>query len=529
MARANTGETPTSSPTADQSTPTVLGVVDVGASAIRLVIAQVAPDSPPDILEESSRAVLLGRDTFSTGRIGGATMEAAIRALIGFRRLMDSYEVTKIRAIATSAVREASNAETFLDRVRIRSGLDVEVIDGSEESRLTYLAVRETLGRHPALLADAALLVEVGGGSVDVARLARGEPVQAGIYPLGSIRMAQRLGSWHGSHEQRVRLLSGQIEKVVGDVVDEIPVAECSFVVALGGDMRFVAARVTGSDNGDLVEMPRDAFLAFVEDLVKCDDDQLAERFRLSPVAAETLGPSMLVYRALVQQTAATTIVVPDVSLRDGLLLDLAGTADDVTDFAPHVLASAAALGARYRYDAGHAAAVAQLAAQLFDVFAAEHALGRRDRLLLEVAALLHDIGQFISLRGHHKHSLYLLQASEIFGLSRDDMQVVGNIARYHRRGMPQKSHPEFMRLDRDERVRVTKLAAILRLANALDAEHEQKVSSIALQEQDGQWVLELTGRGDLTMERLAATSRADMIVEVFGRPVEVRGAGAGT
>ena len=171
---------------------------------------------------------------------------------------------------------------------------------------------------------------------------------------------------------------------------------------------------------------------------------------------------------------------------------------------------------------------VARLATQLFDSLATEHGLGTRDRLLLEVAALLHDIGLFVSLRGHHKHSMYLLQSTEIFGLTRDDMQIVANIARYHRRGLPQKSHPEFMRLDRDERVRVTKLAALLRLANALDAEHMQKVSDVSLSEEDGRWVIELRGRGDLTMERMAATSRADLLVDVFGKHVVIRGAGAG-
>ena len=512
--------------------PLVLGVVDIGASAIRLVVAQqAADDSHPEILEEASRAVLLGRDTFSSGRISAATMDAAIRALTGFRALMDSYGVTRVRAIATSAVREAANAETFLDRVRVRSGLDVEMIDGSEESRLTYLAVSDQLDAHAALAAPCTLLVEVGGGSVDLTRLSAGEPVQAGVYPLGAIRMRQRLGTWHGSHEQRLRLLSAQVENVVGDIVDEITVTDSTFVVALGGDIRVVAAHLSGAgDDHRVREITREQFLAFVADVVRCDDDDVAARFQLSPVQAETLVPAMLVYRALVTRTQASTIVVPDVSLRDGLLLDLAGRgAANPADFAPHVLASAMSLGARYKYDAAHAAAVARLAMRLFDLLSSEHALGPRDRLLLEVAALLHDIGLFVSLRGHHKHSMYLLQASEIFGLSRDDMQVVGNIARYHRRGVPSKSHPEFMRLDRDERVRVTKMAAILRLANALDAEHEQKVTDLSLQEQDTSWIFELNGRGDLTMERLAASSRADLLVEVFGRQVEVRGAGAGS
>jgi len=238
--------------------------------------------------------------------------------------------------------------------------------------------------------------------------------------------------------------------------------------------------------------------------------------------------PALLVYRALIEATAAQTIVVPEVSLRAGLLIDLIGGSAAEADFAPQVLASAMTLGERYRSDSNHVKHVAKLATRLFDNLAAEHGLNPRDRLLLEVAALLHDIGLFVSLRGHHKHTMYLVQASEIFGLTRDDMQIVANIARYHRRGLPQKSHPEFMRLDRDERVRVTKLAAILRLANALDAEHLQKVSDATLREEDGRWVIELHGQGDLTMERMAATSRADLLVDVFGNHVVIRGAGAG-
>jgi exopolyphosphatase/guanosine-5'-triphosphate,3'-diphosphate pyrophosphatase len=513
---------------ASASASPVLAVLDIGASAIRLLVAQQRPGQPVEVLEEASRAVLLGRDTFSSGRIGSATMDAAIRALNGFKRVMAEHGVVESRAVATSAVREAANADAFLDRVRIRAGLPVEVIDGSEESRLTYLAVKNGLRDHAALTADCALFMEVGGGSVDLTRLSRGEPVQAGVYPLGSIRLRQRLGAWHGSHEQRIRLLSAQVDRVVGDIVDEITVADAGFVIALGSDIRFVAAQLCGPGEEEIMEVPRDAFMAFVSDLVRHDEEELAARFQLSPIAAETLAPAMLVYRAIIERSTAAKIIVPDVSLRDGLLLDLIGAGEANPDFAPHVLASARALAARYRYDAPHATQVARLATRMFDLLSAEHGLTPRDRLLLEVAALLHDIGSFVSLRGHHKHSMYLLQASEIFGLSHDDMQIVANIARYHRRGLPQKSHPEFLRLDRDERVRVMKLAGMLRLANALDAEHEQKVSDIALQEQDASWIIEFTGQGDLTMERLAANSRTDLLTEVFGRQVEVRGAGAG-
>jgi exopolyphosphatase/guanosine-5'-triphosphate,3'-diphosphate pyrophosphatase len=170
---------------APMSAEQTAAVIDIGASAVRLVVAQLGAGDRPIVLEEASRGVLLGQDTFSTGRIGAATIDAAVRALDGFRHIMNGYPVTRIRAVATSAVREAANADTFLDRVRVRTGLDVEIIDGSEESRLTYLAVRESLQDHAPLSAAHAVLVEVGGGSVDLTLLERGQPTQSGIYPLG--------------------------------------------------------------------------------------------------------------------------------------------------------------------------------------------------------------------------------------------------------------------------------------------------------------------------------------------------------
>jgi exopolyphosphatase / guanosine-5'-triphosphate,3'-diphosphate pyrophosphatase len=505
--------------------PRTVAVIDIGASAVRLVVAQLSAGQPLQVLEESSRGVALGKDSFSTGRLSAATVDATIVALSGFRRLMDEYRVAEVQAVATSAVREAANADTFLDRVRLRTGLDVAVIDGSEESRLTYLAVRAGLGDHPAMRATSAVLLEVGGGSADITRLAHGQPIQSGIYPLGAIRLRQRLSAWYGSHEQRVKLLAAQVSNVVSDIVREMPLADVHHVIALGSDMRFAAGRIAPEDEGHVREIPREAFLAFCDEIHKSDEETLISRYGLSPVEAETLVPATLVYRSVLLQTEAPALIVPEVSLRAGLLVDLLGVSAvaGAEDFDGQVLAAAAALGARYRYDEPHARAVARLSTRLFDALADDHGLTRRDRLLLEVAALLHDIGLFVSLRGHHRHSLYLLQASEVFGLSREDMQVVGNVARYHRRGLPQKAHVEYTRMNSHERVRINKLAAILRLANALDAEHAQKITNISVHDEDGTWTLTLEGRGDLTMERLAATSRADLLTDVFGKRVVVR------
>jgi exopolyphosphatase/guanosine-5'-triphosphate,3'-diphosphate pyrophosphatase len=504
-----------------------VGVIDIGASAIRLVVAEASSDGQPfRVLEEASRGVLLGKETFTHGRIGTATVEAAVKALEGFRRIMDSYGVERYRAVATSAVREAQNNDAFLDRVRLRTGIDAEIIDGSEENRLSYVAVRDRLRGHPALTTGNALLVEVGGGSADISYLRQGQPIRSGTYALGSIRMRQSLGGWQGSQEQGLKLLTRYVHNIVEDIRAEIPIKEATHFVALGGDVRYAASRILDDTGGKpYAVLTREAFVAYCGQIAQLDTEHLVEKQGLPHSQAETLVPALLAYRELLLETPATEVIVPDASLRVGLLIDLLQPDDAQVgaDFERQVLASAASLGERYRYDAAHANHVALLGVRIFDQLREEHGLSPRHRLLLQVAGALHDIGIYVNLRGHHKHSAYLISVSEVFGLTRDDMAVVANISRYHRRAIPQKSHLPYMALDRQTRVEVNKLAAILRLANALDADHSQKVKDVRITAEEGNWVMDLEGTGDLTMEKLAAQARADLITEVFGRKVAVR------
>lgn len=514
-----------------EAPPQPLAVIDMGASSIRLVVAEVGPERPVKILETASRGVLLGKDTFTHGKISASSVEATLRALSGFRRIMEGYGVTRYRAVATSAVREAANRDAFLDRIRLRAGIEVEIIDGSEENRLTYMAVRDALKGHEALSNGNALLVEVGGGSADISLLRRGEPIRSGTYALGSIRMRQSLASWQGSHERRMRLLRRHIQNVVEDIRKEIPLKEAIHFIALGGDIRFAASRIVGEEeaNGIVRIAGREPFLALCDEMVGYEVDQLVESFNLHPGEAETLAPALLAYRALLIETEAQRLTIPEASLRSGVILDVirAEEGRGMEDFRRQVMASAEALGEKYRYDAPHARNIAQLAVRLFDDLKAEHGLGERDRLLLEVAALLHDAGIYVGLRGHHKHTQYILSVSDIFGLSREDMAIISNVARYHRRATPQKSHLPYMALDRESRVIVGKMAAILRVANALDADHLQKVRDVRVVREEDDWYLEVDGAGDMTMERLAALSRADLFAEIFGKKLSFREAGA--
>ena len=509
--------------------PSLVAVLDMGASAIRLAVAELAGNGPPRIIEEASKGVRLGRDTFSFGAIRSQTIDAAIAALSGFARMMKEYGVDQVRAVATSAVREARNGDMFLDRVQSRTGLAFDIINEAEESRLAFLAVRDTLKRHAAFKGARTLLAEVGGGSTGLTLLRRGKPSRSGVYALGSVRLRQQLDLRRHTQDVQMALLRRYVANVIEEIRIEIPLSRITQFIAIGGDVRFAASQIGDDDLTDTDrDIPRERFVAFCDEVSHLDEDRLVERFRLPAGEAETLAPALAIYRALLTETAARHVVVSSASLRAGLLLEMTEPAGRlaVDDFEQQVLASADTLGQRYRLDREHGQHVAALAARLFDELREEHGLGDRERLLLKVAGLLHDIGIYVSLRGHHKHSQYILAESQIFGLSAEETAIVSNLARYHRRGMPQRSHVPYVALDRRDRLVVNKLAAILRIANALDAEHVQKVQGIQLTRRGSTWVLQLEGTGDLTMERLAATARADMFVDTFGRQIVVQSPG---
>ncbi len=506
------------------ASPQLVAVVDMGASAIRLVVGEIAPNRSIRTIEEASRGVLLGRDTFSSsGAIRSETIDAALAALENFRRIIDGYGITQVHAVATSAVREARNVDVFLDRIQQRTGIAFAIVDEAEESRLVFLAVKQALRRRAPLRGAWTLLTEVGGGSTSLTLLHQGQPNRSAVYALGAIRLRQQLDLRRLTHDVQLSLLKRSIANVIDEIRIDNPLRRVTHMVAMGGDVRFAASQILEAvADDDVREVGREAFLAFCDQVERLDAEQLVERFRLPDVEAETLVPSLLVYRALLSETRARKLVVSDASLRTGLLLDAAdpGGRSGAEEFEQQVLASAEALGHKNRFDRAHGRHVAALAMQLFDAFRDDHGLGNRERLLLQVAALLHDIGLYVSLRAHHKHSQYLLAASQIFGLSNDETAIVSNVARYHRRGAPQTSHLPYVALDRQDRLLVNKLAAILRVANALDAEHLQKVTGLRLRRHDRSWILEIDGTGDLTMELLAAAARADMFADTFGQPL---------
>jgi exopolyphosphatase/guanosine-5'-triphosphate,3'-diphosphate pyrophosphatase len=504
---------------------TAVAVIDIGSNSIRMVVAEVLGDGRIEPLEQAQRAVHLGHDTFVTGRLATQTMNAAISILVDFRHVLETYQVRHIRTVATSAVREAANSDAFLDRAYMACGLDVEVISTSEECRLTVSGVREAVASVPELSLGDAVVAEIGGGTALLTALHDGRIVASESYRLGSIRIQEALAISGESPERTADLIRHQIAGVMTGITHALPMKKVETFFAVGGDARF-AARQIGKPCGcdRLVVIKPKPFARLVTACSRLSAEQLARQYDLTHAEAETLVPALLVYQGLLEETAARRIVVSDTSMRDGLLLDMARTVTGAEDeeLADGVVQSATAVAEKYRCDLAHAGLVADLSVQLFDELQREHGLARRSRLLLRVAGLVHEVGSFVSGRAHHKHSYYLISNAEIFGLTGEELEVVALVARFHRRACPRRSHLEYVALPRDKRVVVSKLAALLRVADAMDRGHAQQIRRIRTERRGEELVIHVHDAADLTLERRAMTKKADLFEDIYGMTVRL-------
>ena len=504
-----------------------VAVIDIGTASIRMVIAELHPDGKFHIIESLQQAVHLGKDTFTKARIQPPTIEECVKVLSGFRRVMEEYHVTdnqQIRAVATSAVREAENRDAFLDRIYTATHINIEVLEETETNRLMYLAVQDVLAQHPELQQSDALIVEVGGGSTELLLLQQGNITHSNTYGLGSLRLRETLRSYRASAERIRFVLDQNITRIVDDIHRTVPAKAAPYLIAVSSDARFAVSQlVKQPDTVSAVSIGARALGNFAAKIAPMPVDDLVRKYGITFEEAETVGPALLVYAHLAKAFKVKHFIVPKCSLRDGLLREMASREHWTKEFAAQVEHSAITLGRRCGFDEKHATHVADLSMQLFRELQPEHQLGKRYELFLVVAALLHEIGMFINYRSYHKHTMYVLMNSDLFGLTREEMLLIALIARYHRRAAPRPYHEGYTSLNRDERIAVSKLAAILRVADALDSKDLQQVRSLAFNREERQLIINIGDVEDVTLERLALKQKGTMFEDIYGLKVALR------
>ena len=496
--------------------PLRVGAVDVGSNALRFLIVEFSSPTTYAALDSERLPVRLGHAVFLTGQLTKPAMDAAVAALATFRDKMARWEISHHRVVTTSAVRESRNGDEFLKRVQRETGLRMEIITGSEEARLVFMAVKNRID----LGLQDWIIVDLGGGSVEVSRVNSEGILWSESHTMGSVRLLEELSD-PGAEPGRFRRLLEEYVAVLRLPVSAGQRPPAGFA-ATGGNMDQLA-RISGAvpDAGGVSRIPVAALRTVIELLTRHSYRQRIELFGLREDQADVILPAAMVYERLASLAGVSEITVPHVGVKDGVVLDVV---EELVTHRAHrerqeqeIMNGAIYLGRRYLFDEAHARQVTRLALSIHDQVVALGRLDGADRQLLLAAGMLHDVGGYISFKKHHRHSGYIIAQSDLPNIAPRQMQLVAQIARYHRKGDPSTRHEEYARLSQGDRQRVNRLAAILRLADALDREHQQRINRVSLAESEGRkMTLRLEGGGDLLLERWALRRKTGLFEKVF-------------
>ena len=503
-----------------------IAAVDIGTNSIHMIVVRVRPDLSFEVIDREKEMVRLGAGGLDGRSLTPTAIKAALQTLSKFRRIAESNGVDEIVAAATSAVREADNGGDFIAQVAESTGIDVRVISGTEEARLIHTAACYGVdtGGTPAVVID------IGGGSVEVSLGTAQNVSQGRSFKLGVIRLTERFVKSDPLSARDERRLTKYINKEIGPYLDGIARRRFDRVIGTSGTILSLGSLALSEASGTRPEdlrnrrVPVKTLSKLRRRLTELDLEARLHIAGLDPRRADIAVAGSILLDCVLRRLGADELTLCDLALREGLVLDYiqrnTGHIRKVNRYPDVRRRSVVELAERCGYAADHARHVAQLSLSIFDQTRGVHGLGDTEREWLEYAALLHDIGVHISYERHHRHSQYLIRNGGLRGFDPAEIEIIGLVARYHRQAAPKKSHEEYGALGGPARRTVRTLAAIVRLAEGLDRSHSQAVQGVDFVPRGDDYRVRVRAAGDVELELWAAQRHAAALEHALGRPV---------
>lgn len=503
--------------------------VDIGSNSVRMMAAEVGQGSTR-ILAQERQVTRLGESVFRSGRISDEALDFLCAQLARMYAAYSMLDVRGVRAVATSAVRDASNQEEFLQRTSAALKSNVEVISGPEEARLIHLGVEARWPRSK----ERTLIIDVGGGSAELIISQGGQLLDAVSKPLGAVRLTEVFLRTDPPRADELHRLDRYIEEKLQSFYKQHGSEKFDRTVATSATAAAIVSAANQVPRAKRDEADRlRASVAQVRELyAKLIESDLAARRKIpgiGPRRAEIVTAGTAVFLRALELFDNRSIYYCTAGVRDGIIADLAarGVGRELSQLSREQRSVVEAMAKHYAVNQRHARHVACLGHRLFEILQNVHALPPAAGKLLEAAAHLHDIGHYVSGTGHHKHSAYLVANSDLPGFTDKERLTIAALCRFHRKSMPQPRHSLFQALDAEAKRAVVSLEPLLRIADALDRGHAQKVRDIIVADKDGAVNLFVQAEADADLEIWAANEAAKTFRDVYAKPISLQRARA--
>jgi exopolyphosphatase / guanosine-5'-triphosphate,3'-diphosphate pyrophosphatase len=501
------------------SEPVHIAAIDAGSNAVRLSVARAYSALDIEPLYSERYSLRLGESVFLRHRFSEDIFKKAIKAFRHFKEVMDEYGVTRYRAVATSASREARNRKKFLREIKRKCGVALEVISSAEESRLGREAAVAALGPE----SPPRCIIDLGGGSLEINILRDHSVEQCAQLPVGTVRLMTTLNIPGVIHPAQAEQVRRYVRALLESKLPSRPNLGDTIAVALGGSAEALAALAPGPREHGVPTLQLSLLRERLSGILERDVRERMKTYAVRRDRADVMGIAAITFITLGRYLNLRTLSVPSVGIREGLLQEIAREAFSRKE--PHrynatfrqLLVGTRSFARRLEYDQPHAEHVRELSILLFDQLQPVHHLPAQARVQLEAAALLHDIGHMVSHRGHHKHGEYLALNGDIAGLEGRDRAIVAALVRYHnRKSAPAGHHVAYSSLNNNDQRMARRLAAILRVAEALDHSHRQRVTNLHATFQRRAVGLQITANGDVTEDLRDAIRSAELFEKEF-------------
>lgn len=501
-----------------------LAAIDIGSNSIKMVVVEAATSESFAVLAREKESVRLGHDTLRNEQLSPEAIERAADTIGRFRSIAESRGAVNIIAIATASVREAHNAEEFINEIERRTGIRVEVLSSIEEARLIGVAVAQNC----ASRGESFVNIDIGGGSTEITVMNDNTPVALYSMKLGAVGLTERHIQNDPPKQKELKNLRNEIQSALERPQRELKNIKWQRATGTSGTIISIGVALHLQDADTSQATTRIAYDLKLNKLEKFNERisllNVAERRNIRGISAqraEILIAGGQILEGTMRALGISEMKTCDYALREGVIIDFLREVETeslppMPDVSDPRLRSVQAVGKRFGYEETHAHTVARFAEQIFDCAAQHYKLTRHQRLLLSAAALLHDAGYHIAHESHHKHSLYLIKHSELTGFSEAERNIIANIARYHRGALPKDRHFHFMALASEDRQTVWQLGAILRIADGLDRRYDSRVKGLKCEFKED--TLHITLRSDVECEREIETAiqKSEMFEAAF-------------